>query len=172
MIKDLFRAPRSDDGIPVLTEVVKEPAASDAAFTSLPGPEAKTSSSKPEATAHRANSAAGVAFGVPPVMEREIGAPLTITPLVAANTRPNTASAPDQLSENQLRDAVLSRVLTRINPVLEHRLNETTREVLEQVLPLLREELQNALSVTAKDVISRAITQEVARLLGAQKKVQ
>jgi hypothetical protein len=48
--------------------------------------------------------------------------------------------------------------------VLEHRLNETTREVLDQVMPLLRDELQNALSATAKDVISRAVNQEIAKL--------
>ena len=148
MVEDLFRAPRNEDGIPVLTEVMNAP--------TFPGASAKTAATaQAAATKPLATQAAAMAFGVPPVMEREIGAPLNA---------PQTAAPEQNPNETQLREVLLSRVLPRIEAVLEHRLNETTREVLDQVIPLLRDELQNALSATAKDVISRAVNQEIAKL--------
>ncbi|MFN6182844.1 MAG: hypothetical protein ACK4WS_01385, partial [Burkholderiales bacterium] len=69
----------------------------------------------------------------------------------------------------QLRDSLTQRILARLDPALEYRLNETTREVLEQAMPAVRAELQRALTETAVEVIGRAIHQEFAKITTPKK---
>ncbi len=150
MVEELFHPRRDEEAIPVLTEIIDENAP--APRLAVPTPRY-----------------------APPVVERDIGAPLTpvMVPASALPANPQVETAPDDMQlaaiETQLRETVLQRVLTRLEPVLEHRLNETTREVLEQIVPALRNELQQALTDTVQDIISRAIAQEFAKI-SAQKK--
>jgi hypothetical protein len=81
----------------------------------------------------------------------------------------NAATAPLEKFSLQLRDSLTQRILARLDPALEYRLNETTREVLEQAMPAVRAELQRALTETAVEVIGRAIHQEFAKITTPKK---
>lgn len=84
-------------------------------------------------------------------------------------TAQNAGSAPLEKFSLQLRDSLTQRILARLDPALEYRLNETTREVLEQAMPAVRAELQRALTETAVEVIGRAIHQEFAKITTPKK---
>jgi hypothetical protein len=89
--------------------------------------------------------------------------------LQSSATAHNAATAPLEKFSLQLRDSLTQRILARLDPALEYRLNETTREVLEQAMPAVRAELQRALTETAVEVIGRAIHQEFAKITTPKK---
>jgi hypothetical protein len=89
--------------------------------------------------------------------------------LQSSATAQNSGSAPLEKFSLQLRDSLTQRILARLDPALEYRLNETTREVLEQAMPAVRAELQRALTETAVEVIGRAIHQEFAKITTPKK---
>lgn len=70
--------------------------------------------------------------------------------------------------EERLRDSVLARLHPRIDPMLDERIEMAMHEVFEAELPGLRNKLHAALSETLQDVVSRAISKELAKIYSAR----
>lgn len=66
--------------------------------------------------------------------------------------------------EARIRDAVLTRLHPRIDPVLSDRIDSAMCEVLAAEIPALRDKIAAALHETLKDTVSRAISKELAKL--------
>ncbi len=65
--------------------------------------------------------------------------------------------------EQTLRENVLRQVLSRIDFVLEHRVRDSLADVLQTAVESLALEIRSGLHKTMEDVITRAITQEIAK---------
>lgn len=149
MVEDLFRPRRDEDGIPLLTEVIEEMAV----------PPMKSSPPQRQYA--------------PPVVERSIGAPISPPQepsekidamLLTTMASPVLTTSPASSVEDQLREVIVQRVLARLQPVLEQQLSDTTSEVLDKVLPVLRSELQRSLMHSVQSVTARTVAQELSKL--------
>lgn len=69
-----------------------------------------------------------------------------------------------QILELTLRDNVLHQVLTRIDFVLEHRMRDGIADVLHTAVDNLANEIRSGLRTSLEDVITRAVTQEIAKI--------
>jgi len=75
-----------------------------------------------------------------------------------------TISEEDWLAlEQQIKDNVLKQVLARIDFVLEHRVRDTLADVLQTAVDSLAENIRAGLKNSLDDVITRALTQEIAK---------
>ena len=70
--------------------------------------------------------------------------------------------------ERDVRETVLKGLQARIDVVLEQRLRETLSILLEQVLAGMTSELKASLRDTMRDVVGRAVAQEISRLRAAR----
>ena len=70
--------------------------------------------------------------------------------------------------ELEVREAVLRSLQTRIDAVLASRLQETMVDVFSNYVHAVQEDIKTELSATLQDVITRAVAQELSRVL-AQK---
>lgn len=71
--------------------------------------------------------------------------------------------------ERKVRERILRQVLGRIDFVLEQRVRDSLADVLQMAVENIAIEIKRGLHQTLSEVISRAVTQEIARLQ-AQKK--
>ena len=76
-----------------------------------------------------------------------------------------------QALELEVRETVLRSLQTRIDAVLASRLQETMVDVFSNYVHALQEDIKTELSATLQDVITRAVAQELSRVL-AQKAQQ
>ena len=124
--------------VPILTEVIDWPDA-----TQLPAP-------------------ALAPAPAPLLALNEIAAPGPAT-----GTRPALTAPPDSVgalpSEAQIVEHVLAEVQRQIDLMLEYRLREALMPVLARVTENLIREARSELASTLRDVVARAVAQEMAR---------
>jgi hypothetical protein len=140
----------SFDEIPVLTEVVAEPAPAAARPEAVPSAAAAETAPPP---------AAGETEAIP-VLEA-LAAPAAAAP---ASTR----GAPDDEAWRALEERLVTRVLDRLQPridvVLEDQVRDQMAIVLDHVAERLGLELRAALQQSIEHVVARAVQQELAHL--------
>ncbi|MBA4108875.1 MAG: hypothetical protein C0487_04695 [Leptothrix sp. (in: Bacteria)] len=99
---------------------------------------------------------------VPEVVVSSSMVPLASIPHVAPYT-PVEALDPE-VSEAQLSQRILTDVQRQIDSMLEFRLRESMQPLLAQFTETLMQDLRDELSRTMRDVVTRAVAQEVAKL--------
>ena len=76
----------------------------------------------------------------------------------------NNISAQEwQQLEQTIHENVLRQVLSRIDFVLEHRVRDSLADVLQTAVESLAVEIRSGLHKTMQEVISRAVSQEIAK---------
>lgn len=100
-----------------------------------------------------------------PEQETPVASPDPAHPADAPPRQPaESISAEDwQQLEQTLRENVLRQVLSRIDFVLEHRVRDSLADVLQTAVENLALEIRSGLHHTMEEVITRAVTQEIAR---------
>lgn len=96
------------------------------------------------------------------VAEEESPPSQTTTSVAQQNT--NATQEEWQQMEQNLHEAVLSQVLSRIDFVLEHRVRDSLADVLQTSVDRLADELRAGLHKTLDEIITRAITQEISKI--------
>jgi len=71
--------------------------------------------------------------------------------------------------EREIRERVLQQVLDRIDFVLEQRVRDSLADVLQTAVEGLAGEIKDGLHHTIKDVVTRAVAQEISRLQSSKK---
>jgi hypothetical protein len=127
-----------DAGIPMLTEIISAPLASDAAHAQPVDP-------------------------APPAEVEEDTA--------ALESRAVSDWDQEQWGrlENEIRARILKQVLERVDFVLEQRVRDSLADVLQTAVEDLAAEIRTGLHHTIKDVVSRAVSQEITKLQSAKK---
>ncbi|MBC7699345.1 hypothetical protein [Aquabacterium sp.] len=69
-----------------------------------------------------------------------------------------------EVSEAQLSQRILTDVQRQIDSMLEFRLRESMQPLLAQFTETLMQDLRDELSRTMRDVVTRAVAQEAAKL--------
>jgi hypothetical protein len=156
-----------DVSIPVLTEVVHEtpakpaPAAADAAVAEVVLTEvielpvqAKTGNVE---TSHEDQNTVALAETAPPAAP---AAPASLEERAAAQL---SAEEWDEL-ELRLSERILRQLQGRVDFVLHQRVRDSMTEVLQHALSDLADELRTGLEQTIEQIVSRAVSQELAHL--------
>lgn len=162
--------PRPQPSVPAsTTQPMPQPAAP---ATSAPLP--PSSILKPQATPQPA-------IAHPPADMAKPAAPAVVPAAVAAPKPAAPAIAPEpdwpeittlsaipsdewQRLENDIRQRISRQVLERIDFVLDHRLRSSIATVVDQAMDGLATEIKRGLHETLEETVSRAVTQEIARL--------
>ncbi|RCS56460.1 hypothetical protein [Parvibium lacunae] len=76
-----------------------------------------------------------------------------------------------QALETEVRENVLRSLQSRVDAVLDMRLQETMTEILAHYAQVLQADLKTLVRATLQDVIARAVSQELSRVL-AQKSAE
>jgi hypothetical protein len=71
--------------------------------------------------------------------------------------------------EREVRERVLYQLLERIDFVLEQRVRDSLADVLQTAVVKLAAEIQGGLHETMKDVVTRAVAQEITKLQATKK---
>jgi hypothetical protein len=71
--------------------------------------------------------------------------------------------------ESEIRARILQQVLQRVDFVLEQRVRDSLADVLQTAVEGLAAEIRGGLHNTIKDVISRAVSQEITKLQSSKK---
>lgn len=66
--------------------------------------------------------------------------------------------------ERRIRERILSQILARVDTMLEQRIRDSLADVLQIAMESLTEQIRTGLHLGLDDVISRAVSQEIARL--------
>lgn len=105
-----------------------------------------------------------------PVLTEIIPPENFITTEDIAATEPNDNLCANNISaqewqqlEQTIHENVLRQVLSRIDFVLEHRVRDSLADVLQTAVESLAVEIRSGLHKTMHEVITRAITQEIAK---------
>jgi len=111
----------------------------------------------------------------PPPPEKALPPPATDNDPDPVPEAPAAASAADwddekwNRMERELRERVLYQVLERIDFVLEQRVRDSLADVLQTAVESLASEIRGGLQQTVKEVITRAVSQEIAKLQTTKK---
>ena len=93
---------------------------------------------------------------------RLVSAPAVESPLPTSEVQ---FVAPEpEVSEAQLSQRILTDVQRQIDAMLEFRLRESMQPLLAQFTETLMQDLRDELSRTMRDVVTRAVAQEAAKL--------
>lgn len=71
--------------------------------------------------------------------------------------------------EREIRERVLVQVLERVDFVLEQRVRDSLADVLQLAVERLANEIKDGLHHSIKEVVSRAVTQEITKLQSLKK---
>jgi hypothetical protein len=96
-----------------------------------------------------------------------LATPLVEQPIFVPEPTPQPVFVEEPLpvvSEAQLSQRVLTDVQRQIDSMLEFRLRESMQPLLAQFTETLMQDLRDELSRTMRDVVTRAVAQEVAKL--------
>jgi hypothetical protein len=150
-------SPMPPGRVPTLTEVVAWPEAAlspDAAPNEVAAP----APSEPSA------AAAPPAPGAPITPAESIAATASAASAASA-VAPAEPSTPPQLAllESQLNERVLADVQRQIDLMLDYRLREVLTPLLSRVADNLVRDVRIELASTLREVVSRAVAQELAR---------
>lgn len=145
--------PAFDASIPVLTEVVSDDVSPPAANESVAG-----ESPAPEKAAGESNAAPVVADSIDSAPGADLGEQM--------EWRAIDRWSGEQWSvmERRVTNRILQQLQGRVDFVLEQRLREGIHEAVERVLGGLADELRLGLQDTLGEVVSRAVSQEIAHL--------
>lgn len=88
---------------------------------------------------------------------------------------PSSPYSPDQEQllaqlEKTLHEKVLNQLLTRVDFVLEHRIRDGLAEVLQSATDELAQNIRQGLAKSLDEIIHRAITQEISKILSVKTK--
>ena len=183
-----MNTPPSDQGIPILTEVIGPQEASEPAIpaikaslpatvapvvapppllrTAPPAPEpARTAFSLPASPPPSATAHAEIKHEVPPPGPMPAG---------VGDATETQAPSPWKNSElvdleRDLRERITRQVLGRIDFVLDHRVRNTLTDVVDSAIDSLAAEIKRGLHETLTDIVARAVAQEISRLQTAKK---
>ncbi|HEY4372720.1 MAG TPA: hypothetical protein VGN52_12405 [Burkholderiales bacterium] len=174
-----------DDGIPILTDVV------DARLPQIPPPRPAVRNAGPSSEFGNSGfgssgfgpNSAFVPNSIPGAVPLERSGPVTAGPKAppisgppslsefgGADDRPLTATAPlhpnsAEAFAMRVEEAVLERLMGRLDPLLESRLKENLADLLEKVLADMMAELKHS----ARGIIREAVAQAVADEIAAQR---
>lgn len=182
-----MNTPPSDQGIPILTEVI-DPQAAPAPATPAAKPAPAVAPPPQVRTAPPATTPARPAFAapapaprpaVPPADTRRETAPATpvpAAPVAAGAADANETQAPASWKnselgelEKELRERITRQVLGRIDFVLDHRVRNTLTDVVDSAIDSLAAEIKRGLHDTLTDIVARAVAQEISRLQTTKK---
>lgn len=71
--------------------------------------------------------------------------------------------------EQEIRERVLVQILERVDFVLEQRVRDSLADVLQTAVEKLASEIRSGLHHSIKDIVTRAVTQEITKLQGTKK---
>lgn len=83
---------------------------------------------------------------------------------LAAAANPEAAREEWENIERTVNERVLLQLQGRIDFVLEHRIKESLADAIQKATDDLADEIRRGLENTLKDVIARAVAQEITRL--------
>jgi hypothetical protein len=139
--------PSFDNGIPELTEVIPATSATTSTTATPPAPRATPAASPTPTTPQ-------------PVLTRP-----------AARLEPSKQAPLASLTdeewrrlESEIRERISLQLLGRVDYVLEQRVRDSLADVLQTAVEGLSEQIKLGLHDTLKDVISRAVSQEITHL--------
>ncbi|RJG05379.1 hypothetical protein D3870_04505 [Noviherbaspirillum cavernae] len=115
-----------------------------------------------------------------PVLTEIIPAAGNGSPPPAPMARPNHVPQETQTSpaqdgeqwtelERDIRERVLQQVLERIDFVLEQRVRDSLADVLQTAVESLTADIRSGLHHTIRDVVARAVSQEISKLQSSKK---
>lgn len=108
-----------------------------------------------------------------PAPQAPAAEPASQEPVPAVEVQPHpVAEWDDELwtrLEREVRERVLHQVLERIDFVMEQRVRDSLADVLQTAVENLATEIRSGLHHTVKDVVTRAVTQEISKLQSAKK---
>ena len=140
-----------DPTIPVLTEIIGRKDFDGAAS-------APVSSSPLLGTEQDESSAAHAT--IEPVVQVDT---LNVQPLAASDAQWDAL-------EHKISERVLHQLQNRIDFVLEHRIGDGLADALQQAVEAMTAEIRRGLHHTLEDVITRAVSQEIAHLQTTRKR--
>ena len=85
-------------------------------------------------------------------------------PSVPVPPSPSPAVQAVEVSEDQIVQRVMADVQRRVDSMLEFRLREAMAPILARHAEAIIQDLRNELSLTMRDVVTRSVAQEVAKL--------
>ncbi|MGZ3158688.1 MAG: hypothetical protein ACXU7D_08745 [Burkholderiaceae bacterium] len=135
--------PSFDNGIPELTEVI--------------APDVAANVISPNGPAAIAGKSSGN-IAVPAPAQR------TTDPTTQARALADWSEEEWHRLETEVRERIARQVLGRIDFVLEQRVRDSLADVLQIAVEGLANEIKQGLQVTLEEVITRAVSQEIARL--------
>lgn len=147
-----------DSGIPVLTEVLVTPPRVATPAASIPVP--------PPASAAASIAAPNPAFFATPAVEDLADIPVLQveieTPLTPIEHAPITAWLDEEWTrmEQKISERVLTQLLSRIDIVLEERMQQVLSSSLQRAI----EEIKQGLQLSLGEVVSDAVAQEIDNL--------
>lgn len=74
-----------------------------------------------------------------------------------------------QRLESEIRERVLHQILERIDFVLEQRVRDSLADVLQTAVEGLASEIKGGLQASIRDVVARAVNNEIAKLKSEKK---
>jgi len=66
--------------------------------------------------------------------------------------------------EREIRERVLQQIIERVDVILEQRVRDSLADVLQTAVEGLASDIRSGLHVSIRDAVTRAVTQEIARL--------
>lgn len=115
---------------------------------------------------------------VPATAAPEVTVPVDIAPEtpiaeVILSPEPHKETVWDEAEwerlEREVRERVLVQVLERVDFVLEQRVRDSLADVLQLAVERLASEIKEGLHHSIKEVVSRAVTQEITKLQSLKK---
>ena len=151
-----MRAPDIDVGMPPLN-LANVPVLSERVLT----PEVRAAD-VPMAEVLTEEVVASEAIAAAPPPKPSVPDPVPVPPAPAP--APASAVQAVEVSEDQIVQRVMADVQRRVDSMLEFRLREAMAPILARHAEAIIQDLRNELSLTMRDVVTRSVAQEVAKL--------
>lgn len=140
-----------DPTIPVLTEIIGRKDFNDAASAPAPSSSWFSTEQDESSAAHAATE---------PIVQVDI---LNAPPLAGSEAQWDAL-------EHRISERVLRQLQNRIDFVLEHRIADGLTDAVQQAVEAMTAEIRRGLHHTLEDVITRAVSQEIAHLQTTRKR--
>lgn len=103
-----------------------------------------------------------------PVLDTDLSSNIKIEAEIPATQKDHKPEAQMDVEEwkhleNTLKENILKQVLARIDFVLEHKIRDSLAEILQVSVDKLASDIQLGLKNSLEDVVTRAVTQEIAK---------
>lgn len=111
---------------------------------------------------HQDGEASAPEFGQPPVDLSDV--PLLSDPVLTSEVVASMPVKPAELTHEQIVQRVMVDVQRRVDSMLEFRLREALTPILARHTEALIRDMRDELSLTMRDVVTRSVAQELAKL--------